>query len=164
MMKPLLRIFTPILAPNERMTKVNKSGKTVYINDEEIKRLTAYKALFTGDHMMHKVQRVKEGAAEGMMKFAKKLPSCVGCGCRVKDGPLCTSCQPRQTAIYLRLKQQEQTLERQGWAAWTRCQMCVGDKHVHKIHCSNKDCDNFYQREKVIYDIEDLAEKLARWN
>jgi len=161
LMKPLLRIFTPILAPREKLTKENKDGKTVYINDEEIKRLTAYKALFTGNHMMHKVQRVKEGTGTGMMRFAKKLPTCVGCGCSSKDS-LCPSCEPRRTSIYLQLNGRNRELEQQAWQAWTRCQRCVGDKHVHKIHCSNKDCDNFYQREKVIYDIEDLAEKFNK--
>ena len=164
-MKPLLRIFTPLLAPNESMTKENKGGKTVYINDEEIKRLTAYKALFTGDHMMHKVQRVKEGSGTGMMKWAKKLPSCVGCGCKLKqNGAVCASCEPHQVSIYIGLTEQKRELEAQSWKAWTRCQACVGDKHVYEIHCNNKDCDNFYQREKLIYDIEDLAEKFAKWN
>ncbi len=162
MMKPLLRIFTPILAPNEQMVKTNKSGQTVYINDEEIKKLTAYKALFTGDHMMHRVQRVKENASTGIMQFAKKLPTCVGCGCRSEQG-VCPSCQPRAASLYIAIQQEHKETQLKAWQAWTRCQVCVGDKHVHRIDCSNKDCDNFYHREKVIYDIEDLAEKLSKF-
>jgi len=162
MMKPLLRIFTPILAPNEKMTKINKDGKTVYINDAEITKLTAYKALFVGDHMMHKVHRV--GGA--IMKFAQKLPSCTGCGCRVTPDALyglCKSCQSNAPVIYMKLMAEKNHLELATWKAWTRCQVCVGDKHVHNISCSNKDCDNFYQREKVVYDIEDLGEKLNKF-
>lgn len=160
LMKPLLRIFTPILAPGENLKKTNKKGDSVYINDGEMRQLTAYKRLFTGPHMLQKVQRVKEGAT-GIMKFAKILPTCVSCGCSSPKG-ICSSCEPKKQLIYLSLMEQSKELELRRWAAWTRCQQCVGDKHTQKISCRNKDCDNFYQREKVVIDIEDLAGKFDK--
>ena len=41
---------------------------------------------------------------------------------------------------------------------WGRCRVCVGDK-VESLECGNTDCDNFYQRQKVLIDIEDLKSK-----
>lgn len=164
MMKPLLRIFTPILAPGETMKKLNSKGKWVTKSDNELRQLTAYRVLFTGDHMNKRIQRVNElTSTVGIVGFTRRLPTCMECNVRVPHGiSLCSYCEPKRTAIYLRLLEElnEQDLDR--WRAWTRCQSCVGDKHALKISCRNKDCDNFYQREKVCIDIEDLAGRIER--
>lgn len=155
MMKPLMRIFTPILAPNEKMTKTSKKGIKSYINDKELSKLTAYKVLFTGPHMMRKVQT----GGGAITAFTVKIPTCIQCGCR-SSTKLCQACQPSEQLVQLRLIEEERRLQTQHWWTWTRCQVCVKDKHVHEISCNNKDCTNFYERSKVIIDIEDLFKKM----
>ncbi len=108
MMRPLLRILTPILAPQERklakgiaknafeemvatrpaedVKKTNKKGKKVPINDKELRGLTAYKALFIGSHMMATIQKVKVDEGKGsMMGFVKKMDTCLSCKCGIRE-------------------------------------------------------------------------------
>jgi len=177
MMKPLLRIFTPLLAPNvnlktvwgktvtkdkEDMTKLNKSGKKVYINEKELHSLTSYKRLFVGPHMMSKRQKV--GGSEGIMKFAQKLNSCLRCGCSLanQNETSCKSCKPVERLTFLTLEDEMNTLKLKRANCWKTCQTCVGEHHT-TIECTNNDCSNFYERDKVNFDIEDLDIKLQRF-
>lgn len=171
MMKPLMRIMIPILAPHESMTKRNKKGDKVYLNDKEMQTLTTYKILFTGPHMLSKVQKVVEGGA-GIMKFVKTTAGCVNCGARLRvkrdrsgeivESAFCDECEEKKAITYIKIQGELNELYDKKWKCWTRCQACVGDKHAQQINCSNKDCDNLYEREKVVLDIEDLVVKINR--
>jgi len=60
----------------------------------------------------------------------------------------------------MKLQSELNHLERKKWSAWTECQRC--DKNLHgQVICANKDCNNFYERQKVIIDIEDLTKKIS---
>ena len=169
MMKPIMRLMIPLLAPHESMTKRNKSGKKVYLPDKEMRELTTYKILFTGPHMMSKIQKTIEGGL-GIMKFIKKEAGCKSCGARLRikrnrdneiiASEFCDECEDRKAITYLKMQTELNQLETKRWACWTACQACVGEKYAQKIDCRNKDCDNFYEREKIVLDIEDLYKKL----
>lgn len=171
MMKPLMRIMIPILAPHESMTKRNKKGEKVYLNDKEMQALTTYKILFTGPHMLSKVHKVVEGGV-GIMKFVKTTAGCVNCGARLRvkrnrsgeivESSFCDECEEKKAITYIKIQGELDELYNKKWKCWTRCQACVKDKHAQQINCSNKDCDNLYEREKVILDIEDLVVKINR--
>jgi DNA polymerase delta subunit 1 len=175
MMKPLLRVFTPILSPGIRLNtlkgwkdaekedlkKTNKKGKRVDKNEKAIQTLTSYKTLFTGSHMMGRIQ--KSSNDHGILKFATKKESCLGCKTSIDSGILCSYCEPKRQAVYLKMQHERNILEKKQWACWVTCQDCVGDKHAQKIECANNDCSNFYEREKVIYDIEDLDKKFNKF-
>lgn len=165
MMKPLLRLLMPIVAPEEQMKKRNKKGDKVYISDSEMRELKTYKALFVGPHMMSKVVKTS-----GIMGFTTKIDSCQRCGCSVPPSvkrvrtehrfTLCTSCEPKAPLVYLQMRERLTQLEQKKWACWVTCQQCVGERYHEAVVCAQRDCSNFYTREKVVMDIEDLQNKL----
>jgi len=175
LMKPLLRVFTPLLAPQnkrrtmdgsifigpkEDMMKMNKGGKKVSINAKELTALKAYKVLFVGDHMMSTLKPSATEGGTGIMKFAKVKTSCLRCKCSSVNA-YCTSCKPLSRLTTIELTNKKSDLEIEQWKAWSTCQSCVGKYHTD-ISCANKDCNNFYHRTKVLVDIEDLDKKLKR--
>ncbi len=192
MMKPLIRLLIPIIAKDESMKKRNKSGKKVYINENEMRSLLTYKALFVGSHMMSKIQRVQVSEDRGsIFAHIKKSEGCLSCGARLVpqvasatggtkrqiDGSeekrpsemhsssksaFCPSCEFRKPLIYLRLQNDLSSLQTKKWASWSHCQVCVGEKHHEAIDCANRDCSNFYEREKVCLDIEDVTKKMDK--
>ena len=200
MMRPLLRLLTPILAPKETkltkgvaknafqemlstrpaesmkktMKKGKNKGKKTNINDNELRGLTAYKALFIGSHMMATVHKVKleEVKTVGTIAgFAKKLDTCLNCKCGIREkrdrsgesvegGHLCKGCEPKRSLVHLKLEMELNHLEMKKWSAWTQCQRC--DKKLHgDVACANKDCPNFYERHKVDIDLKDLRVKMG---
>ncbi len=181
MMKPLLRIFTPIFSPKgniktihgleeerpvETMKKKKGKGKDKDDLDlNELKKLTAFKVLFTGKHMRSMVQKADTNSSVGIAKFTVKQDTCISCNTRVeKNGlPLCRHCEPKRQITYLTLMNEKRQLEDKRWACWVGCQQCVGEKYSHPIECAQKDCSNFYERQKVLYDIEDLDKKLNKF-
>jgi len=60
----------------------------------------------------------------------------------------------------MELRSRMNQLEHKRWACWTACQQCVGERYHEAVVCANRDCSNFYTREKVVMDIEDLANKI----
>lgn len=167
MMKPLLRIFTPILAPHEKLKRLNSVGKMTYIPDSELMKTTAYKRLFVGPHMNRVVQRVvdPEKAVPGtMMSFLKKQKRCLGCSCGFSgDGAVCKHCEGKTDELKANLEADMQKLRDKQAACLQTCRECVKDMDATEIPCSNNDCDNYYKREKVVVDIEDLGTKLSRF-
>lgn len=187
MMRPLLRVFTPVVAPHEDakrkkqdrednskmlglkdlssagedMKKINKNGDIVYLNDKETKQLTAYKLLFTGDHMRHTIQKTPKSGS-GILRFVKKQKRCPTCACVYTTiGPTCEGCKDSRSALKVQLEQQMESLESIRLSCLETCRACVKDPMAMHVPCSNKDCDNFFKREKVAVDIEDLADKFV---
>jgi DNA polymerase delta subunit 1 len=170
MMKPLMRLMIPILAPHESMKKRNKKGDKVYLNDTEMRNLTTFKILFTGHHMMVKIHKTVEGGSD-IMKFVKKESGCINCGARLRikrgrngeivESSFCDECEERKAINFIKMQAEMRYLEEKRWACWSTCQSCV-KQHLQKISCRNKDCDNFYEREKIVLDIEDLEKKMNR--
>ncbi len=160
MMKPLLRIFTPILAPHEKLKKYNSKGDKVPLNQKELEALTAYKVLFTGPHMRQMVQKVPQTG--GIMKFVKRRRRCLACNCdHDGQGGVCKYCEDNAQGTERMLMDGMKEFEEVQAKCLRTCQECVKDLTLEEFPpCSNNDCDNFYRREKVQVDIEDLGDKL----
>lgn len=167
LMKPLLRIFIPVLHPEESILKKNGKGDMVDITMKEIEKLQTYKDLFVGPHMMKHVTQKINNNGHGIMGFLVAKETCLHCHATVTPKEVsyghCKHCQDYVPVAAKHLEEECLTLQTQRREAWTTCQNCIkSDTYSEDVPCSNTDCDNFYQRDKVMVDIEDLGKKLTR--
>ncbi|KAJ5046790.1 uncharacterized protein L3040_004016 [Drepanopeziza brunnea f. sp. 'multigermtubi'] len=140
--KPLGRIFEPILGE----TKAN--------------------SLLAGDHT--RSISVAAPSIGGLMKFAKKTFTCMGCkkplvGKDEVGGAVCSNCAPRVGELYQKTLSKVSDLEVRFGRLWTQCQRCQGSMHCEVI-CSSKDCPIFYMRMKAKKDVEDAGKELVRFD
>lgn len=140
--KPLGRIFEPILGANKA------------------------RSLLTGDHT--RVVSVAAPTVGGLMKFAKKTQTCMGCkkplsGKEEAGGAVCVQCAPRVGELYKKTLDKVSDLEVRFGRLWTQCQRCQGSMHCEVI-CSSKDCPIFYMRMRAKKDLEDAGKDLARFD
>ncbi|CAG8952705.1 hypothetical protein HYFRA_00008949 [Hymenoscyphus fraxineus] len=140
--KPLGRIFEPILGE----TKAN--------------------SLLAGDHT--RSISVAAPTLGGLMKFAKKTFTCMGCkkplsGKEESGGAVCSNCAPRIGELYTKTLNKVSDLEVRFSRLWTQCQRCQGSMHCEVI-CSSKDCPIFYMRMKAKKDVEDAGKELGRFD
>ncbi|KAG4435818.1 DNA-directed DNA polymerase delta [Cadophora sp. M221] len=140
--KPLGRIFEPILGE----TKAN--------------------SLLAGDHT--RAISVAAPSIGGLMKFAKKTFTCMGCkkplvGKDESGGAVCSNCAPRVGELYQKTLSKVSDLEVRFGRLWTQCQRCQGSMHCEVI-CSSKDCPIFYMRMKAKKDVEDAGKELVRFD
>lgn len=152
-----LRVFTAIWEP-ERCKEIQSN-----MPEKKLRTFKAYKRLFTGEHMMSRVTK-HNTVKSGLGNFVRTVPKCLSCGVRMNnDSPVCRSCGPnRIQLVYAQLQEELNFKHMQYNYYWTQCQRCQGSLHKPVI-CGNKDCGNFYRRERVIMDIEDLEKKLGRF-
>ncbi|KAF5127185.1 DNA polymerase delta catalytic subunit [Metarhizium anisopliae] len=140
--KPLGRIFEPILGETKART------------------------LLSGDHT--RTISVAAPTVGGLMKFAKKTQTCMGCktpltGKHESNGAVCSDCAPRVGELYKRTLDKVADLEIRFGRLWTQCQRCQGSMHCEVI-CSSKDCPIFYMRMKAKKDLEDAGKDLSRFD
>ncbi|WEW61216.1 DNA-directed DNA polymerase delta [Emydomyces testavorans] len=140
--KPLARIFDPILGE---------------------KRASQ---LLTGEHT--RSISVAAPTLGGLMKFAKKTQTCMGCkkplvGKDEMAGAVCDNCRPRVGELYTKTLHKVSDLEVRFGRLWTQCQRCQGSLHCEVI-CSSRDCPIFYMRMKAKKDVEDAERELARFD
>ncbi|KAG5918475.1 DNA-directed DNA polymerase delta [Claviceps capensis] len=140
--KPLGRIFEPILGETKART------------------------LLTGDHT--RTISVAAPSVGGLMKFATKTQTCMGCkkpltGKKESTGAVCSNCGPRVGELYKRTLDKVSDLEVRFGRLWTQCQRCQGSMHCEVI-CSSKDCPIFYMRMKAKKDLEDAGKDLTRFD
>jgi DNA polymerase delta subunit 1 len=140
--KPLGRIFEPILGEK----KAN--------------------SLLHGEHT--RTITVAAPSAGGLMRFAKKTQTCMGCkkpmtASHEKDGAVCENCRPRFAELYSRTLGKVSSLEVRFARLWTQCQRCQGSVHCEVI-CASKDCPIFYMRMKARKDVEDASKELVRFD
>ncbi|KAI9838201.1 MAG: DNA-directed DNA polymerase delta [Thelocarpon superellum] len=140
--KPLGRIFDPILGEK-------KAGQ-----------------LLTGEHT--RSITVAAPSVGGLMKFAKKTQTCMGCkkplaGKAESTGAVCEDCAPRVGELYQKTLHKVSDLEIRFGRLWTQCQRCQGSLHCEVI-CSSKDCPIFYMRMKAKKDVEDAGRELTRFD
>lgn len=112
--KPLGRIFEPMLGE----TKAN--------------------SLLKGDHT--RSVTVSAPSIGGLMKFAKKISTCMGCkkpltGKGEAAGAVCSNCAPRIPELYMKQLDKVSELEVKFGRLWTQCQRCQGSMHCEVI-CS----------------------------
>lgn len=140
--KPLARIFEPVIGEK----KAN--------------------SLLTGEHT--RSISVAAPTMGGLMKFAKKTQTCMGCkkplvNAQEKDGAVCENCRPRIGELYQKTLSKVSELEVRFARLWTQCQRCQGSLHCEVI-CSSKDCPIFYMRMKARKDVEDAGKELVRFD
>lgn len=140
--KPLGRIFEPILGETKARTLLN------------------------GDHT--RTISVAAPSVGGLMKFAKKTQTCMGCkkplvGKEESAGAVCSNCGPRVGELYNKTLSRVSDLEVRFGRLWTQCQRCQGSMHCEVI-CSSKDCPIFYMRMKAKKDLEDAGKELSRFD
>lgn len=140
--KPLGRIFEPILGEK-------RAGQ-----------------LLTGEHT--RSITVAAPTMGGLMKFAKKTSTCMGCkkplvGKVESQGAVCEDDRPRIGELYQKTLHKVSDLEVRFGRLWTQCQRCQGSMHCEVI-CSSRDCPIFYMRMKAKKDVEDASKELARFD
>ncbi|RAH67704.1 DNA-directed DNA polymerase delta POL3 [Aspergillus aculeatinus CBS 121060] len=122
--------------------------------------------LLTGEHT--RSISVAAPTMGGLMKFAKKTQTCLGCkkplsGKEEMAGAVCEYCRPRLGELYTRSLNKVSDLEVRFGRLWTQCQRCQGSLHCEVI-CSSRDCPIFYMRMKAKKDVEDSQKELARFD
>lgn len=120
----------------------------------------------TGDHT--RTISVSAPTVGGLMKFAKKTQTCMGCKTPLTkkaetEGAVCESCRPRFGELYQKTLHKVSDLEVKFGRLWTQCQRCQGSVHCEVI-CSSRDCPIFYMRMKARKDIEDVGKELKRFD
>ncbi|KAH7292764.1 hypothetical protein KP509_29G084300 [Ceratopteris richardii] len=136
--KPLLRIFEPILK-------------------------NASKELLHGSHT--RAVSISTPSNSGIMKFAKKQLSCIGCKTPIsgEDQTLCKHCKGREAELYYRTVSNVRDLETLFNRLWTQCQRCQGSLH-QDVLCTSRDCPIFYRRKKAQKDLSEAEVQLERWD
>ncbi|KAF9974253.1 DNA-directed DNA polymerase delta [Actinomortierella ambigua] len=135
--KPLLRIFEPILGEKAE-------------------------SLLSGDHT--RTIQVSTPSVGGLMRFAVKTLTCLGCKTPLKKGEsaVCGQCKDRAPELYQRQMNVVNALEVRYARLWTQCQRCQGSLH-QDVLCTSKDCPIFYMRKKVQKEIQDSTATLDRF-
>lgn len=136
--KPLLRIFEPIIDNPQ--------------------------SLLSGDHTRTICKPTPTARKGGIMMFAVKTLSCLGCKCPITDAEatLCVRCKPKEAEIFMGKSFRVREIESSFGRLWTECQRCAGSQH-HDVLCSNCDCPIFYKRKKVQKDLADAHDALSRF-
>ncbi|KAF9438595.1 DNA-directed DNA polymerase delta [Entomortierella beljakovae] len=135
--KPLLRIFDPILGEK------------------------AAESLLSGEHT--RTIQVSTPSVGGLMKFAVKKVTCLGCKKPLADeSAVCSSCIDRAPELYQKHRNIVNGLEVKFSRLWTQCQRCQGSLH-QEVLCTSKDCPIFYMRKKVQKEIQDSSTTLDRF-
>lgn len=124
------------------------------------------KSLLTGAHT--RTISVAAPTVGGLMKFAKKTMTCMGCkkpltGKGESAGAVCSNCAPRVGELYKKTLDKVSDLEVRFGRLWTQCQRCQGSMH-NEVICSSKDCPIFYMRMKAKKDVEDAGKELKRFD
>ncbi|XP_044469856.1 DNA polymerase delta catalytic subunit-like isoform X2 [Mangifera indica] len=134
--KPILRIFEPILK-------------------------NANQELLQGSHT--RSISITTPANCGIMKFAKKKLTCIGCKTLISEGTLCPHCKGREAELYCKTVSHVSELEELFGRLWTQCQECQGSLHLDVL-CTSRDCPIFYRRKKAQKDMAEAMQQLDRWN
>ncbi|KAL2657266.1 hypothetical protein AAZV13_04G171100 [Glycine max] len=136
--KPIMRIFEPILK-------------------------NASKELLHGSHT--RSISISTPANSGILKFAKKQLTCIGCKALLGNGhhTLCSHCKGREAELYCKTVSQVSELEMLFGRLWTQCQECQGSLH-QDVLCTSRDCPIFYRRKKAQKDMAEAKLQLDRWN
>ncbi|EXJ84185.1 DNA polymerase delta subunit 1 [Capronia epimyces CBS 606.96] len=123
-------------------------------------------SLLAGDHT--RSISVAVPTLGGLMKFAKKTQTCMGCkkplvGAEEAQGAVCENCRPRIGELYTKHVKKIGELEVRFNRLWTQCQRCQGSMHS-EVLCSSRDCPIFYMRMKARKEVEEGGRELSRFD
>ncbi|GAA5869759.1 hypothetical protein JCM1840_000584 [Sporobolomyces johnsonii] len=138
--KPLMRIFEPILGEKAS-------------------------SLLAGDHT--RTVSIVAPTVGGLMKFAVKTVTCLGCKTPLKPNSLnqavCANCRPRTAELHAKQVAVAAASETAFARLWTQCQRCQGSLH-QDVLCTSKDCPIFYMRKKAQKEAVDAVATLDRFD
>ncbi|KAJ8296854.1 DNA polymerase delta catalytic subunit [Rhodotorula toruloides] len=138
--KPLMRIFEPILGEKAS-------------------------SLLAGDHT--RTVSIVAPTVGGLMKFAVKTVTCLGCRTPLKPNSLnqavCNNCRPRTAELHAKQVSIAAQAETAYARLWTQCQRCQGSLH-QDVLCTSKDCPIFYMRKKAQKEAVDAVGTLKRFD
>jgi len=120
-------------------------------------------SLFQGDHTRQ--IKLATPATGGIMKFAVKQKTCLGCKVPLNNSDtnnLCQHCQLDISDLYLKQIDKVREHEELYSRTWTQCQSCQGSLH-QEVLCTSRDCPIFYRRKKVQKDLQEAQEVLDRF-
>jgi len=139
-----------------------EEGK-VYLDD-----LVAYKRLFASSlpHMRRK--KVDKARTYEIGSHTFKRNRCMGCGSPMdvewNDSPVCIKCTDEEPQLREEVQGKLKKRKTDAKDAWDRCRECQGlPEGADLLECSNLICDNFFHRNRVLVDVEDLGEEYARF-
>ncbi|KAJ3413004.1 DNA-directed DNA polymerase delta [Chytridiales sp. JEL 0842] len=134
---PLMRIFEPILGEKAS-------------------------SLLSGDHI--RTISVAAPSVGGLMKFAVKTATCLGCKTPLPktESAVCQHCRTRLPELYEKHRANMTELEVKFSRLWTQCQRCQGSLHQDVI-CSAQDCPIFYMRKKAQKDAQEAQQTMRRF-
>jgi DNA polymerase delta subunit 1 len=119
-------------------------------------------SLFSGEHTRNVA--ISASSAGGLMKFAKKTATCLGCKTPLKDNTaLCDYCTPNQVEIYTKHMDDLSEMQVRFSRLWTQCQRCQGSLH-QDVLCTSRDCPIFYMRKKAQKDVEERTRTIQRFD
>lgn len=140
----------------------NDAGK-VYLDD-----LVAYKRLFAYNlpHMRQKKDDRARTYAIG--KHTRKRNRCMGCGIPMppefNKSPVCFKCLDKEQSIKEKTESELKRRKKTADDAWDQCRTCQGlPEDAELLECSNLICDNFFHRNRVLQDMEDIGLEFDRF-
>lgn len=141
--KPVLRIFEAILGGEEN----------------------AKKLLLQGDHM--KSKHINISKTGPMAKFIIIRPGCLKCNVVLTNKntatkALCTHCVIDEKNIFEEEHNKMNVNQKKCDKIWDECRACQGSVDQATI-CSNRDCEFFFARQKIKYDVKINRERLNRF-
>lgn len=122
------------------------------------------KELLTGAHTRSIMVTTPSVASGGIMKFAQKRLTCLGCRAPLgkSEQTVCKHCKDKEGEVYQRTVLGVNDLEAQFSALWTQCQRCQGSLH-QDVLCRSRDCPIFYRRMKVQKELGEAQATLQRF-
>lgn len=164
-MAATLRLFTCVWEPS-KILEIQSS-----MTHKKLRQLEAYKRLFKPDlpHMRKKKLAVaSENTPMGRFLLSNStLTTYVTCAypaCQIRvlnnnSNGVCKEHSAAEAEYLLKIEEEKRIQARN--EAWDKCRKCAGisfDEHT----CSNMTCSNFFHRQTVITDLEDLGKVLER--
>lgn len=166
LVKPCVRLFQAALCVTQEEKKELQDD--YYEKNPEM--TTAYKKLFTGNHMNRRIKTIRAAEPGKMTAFIVKMPTCFICHVVAKkrpDGtfePTCNgeTCQKavNRDEYVQKVSSAKETLEKHQQI----CVTCQKGMPYEDILCENKICKNWFQRFKAKKDFNDACKKLSRFS
>lgn len=156
-MPAVLRVFTGIWEP-ERCWEIESD-----MPEATLRTFKAYQRLFSRSLPHMQAKRVARVRNFGMAAYAHVLPTCLGCGTLLQKNASAPVCRHCDLATIRAKKEAEQGARLKAHdEAWAICRRCQGGS-FGKVTCSNVSCGNFFHRERVVTDLEDINKEVERF-
>ena len=156
-MAATLKLFTCVWEP-EKIGLIKSS-----MSDKVRSTLIAYRRLFADKHLTH----IKQSKARDFRigKDTQLLPTCLhpGCGDRLKTDTNVCGKHSKESAFNLLAVKRDQLYSKLKEAR-DICRKCADIQEYDNIACSNMTCTNFFYRDRVAVDVEDLCKDMERFD